>query len=246
MMESANRQKPKVLATQTSSSLRKAIIFDSGALISFSMNGITDYIRRLKEIFKGNFLITDGVKKEIIDKPLTIKKFALEALKLKQLLDDKVLKLPSSIGITHDEIHKGADEILNVANRTFQGRGKDIKIIDFGEGSCLALSNILTKKGIKNVIAIDERTTRLLVEKPENLIKIFEKKMNTKITVKQQNYKFFSGFKVIRSAELVYVAYKKGLTKLKDKNTLDALLWAVKFKGAAISGDEIEEIKSLG
>ena len=246
MMESTNRQKPRVLATQTSSSLRKAIIFDSGALISFSMNGITDYIRRLKEIFKGNFLITDGVKKEIIDKPLTIKKFALEALKLKQLLDEGIIELPSSIGITHEEIHKGADEILNVANKTFQGRGKEIHIIDFGESSCLALSNILTKKGIKNIIAVDERTTRLLVEKPENLIRIFERKMNTKINSKRENYKFFSGFRIIRSAELVYVAYKKGLVKLKGDLVLDALLYAVKFKGAAISGDEIEQIKRIG
>jgi hypothetical protein len=47
----------------------KVIIFDSGALISFSMNGITSIIKRLKEIFKGKFLITSEIKKEIIDVP---------------------------------------------------------------------------------------------------------------------------------------------------------------------------------
>jgi hypothetical protein len=31
----------------------------------------------------------------------------------------------------------------------------------------------------------------------------------------------------------------------KDRNLLDALLYGLKFKGAAISGKEIEEIKKL-
>ena len=60
-----------------------------------------------------------------------------------------------------------------------------------------------------------------------------------------ENLKFFKGFGIIRSAELVYVAYKKGLIKLKDGNVLNALLYAVKFKGAAISGDEIREIERM-
>ena len=240
------KQKQGSLAVPPVSGQGKAVIFDAGCLISFSMNGITDYIRRLKSIFKGKFLITNQVKFEIIDKPIKIKKFELEALKLKALLDDKTLELPSSINIDDNEVSKKTDEFLRVANSTFSGRGKDIKIMDLGETSCLALSRIITEKGIKNIIAVDERTTRLLVEKPENLIRIFERKMNTKINSKRENYKFFSGFRIVRSAELVYVAYKKGLVKLKGNLVLDALLYAVKFKGAAISGDEIEQIKRLG
>ncbi len=133
-----------------------------------------------------------------------------------------------------------------MANSTFQGTRRAIHLLDMGETSCLALSRILIQKKIKNVIVVDERTTRMLVEKPENLKRILEKKIQTKISIKQDNLKFFRGFKIIRSAELVYVAYKKGLIKLKNNNVLGALLYAVKFKGAAISGDEIEEIKRIG
>jgi len=224
----------------------KAIIFDSSTLISFSMNGLFEEIRRLKEIFNGKFIITKEVKKEVIDKPLTIKKFELEALKLKQLFDEKILEMPLSIGVKDNEISKGIDEILKIANSTFIGEKGNIKLIDVGEASCLALSKILDKKSIKNVIAIDERTTRMLGEKPENLQKLFEKKLHTKINSKKENFNFFKGFKFIRSAELVYVAYKKGLVKLKSNLVLDALLYAVKFKGCSISGDEINEIKKLG
>ena len=224
----------------------KAIIFDSGALISFSMNGITELIAKLKENFKGKFLITQEIKREIVDKPIKIKRFELEALKLKLLLDEGVLEMPSSLGIKDSEVTNQGNEILKIANSTFQGSRRAIHLLDMGESSCLALSRILTQKKIKNILVVDERTTRMLVEKPENLKSILEKKIHTKISIKQDNLKFFKGFGIIRSAELVYVAYKKGLVKLKDGDVLNALLYAMKFKGAAISGDEIEEIKRLG
>ena len=224
---------------------QKAIIFDSGALISFSMNGITDIIKKLKEIFKGKFLITSEVKKEIIDTPMKIKRFELEALKLKQLLDEGVLEPPSSLMIKDSEIIKKTNEILNVANSTFNSEGKDIHIMDTGEASCLALGKMLNERKIKNVIVIDERTTRILTEKPKNLKRFLEKKLHVKIRTKG-NLRFFKDFRIIRSAELVYIAYKRGLVKLKNSDVLDALLYAVKFKGAAISGEEIEEIKRIG
>lgn len=224
----------------------KALIFDSGVLISFSMNGITDIIKKLKGIFPGKFLITSEVKEEVIDVPLRIKKFELEALKIKALLDEGILELPGSLGIKDSEIEKGDNEMLRIANSTFNGKGKDIHIMDHGEASCLALSKILTQRGIRNVVAIDERTTRLLVEKPENLQSIFEERMNTKVTIKGGNLRFFRDFRIIRSPELAYVAYKKNLVGLKNGMVLDALLYALKFKGAAISGDEIEQIKRLG
>ncbi|MBT96730.1 MAG: hypothetical protein QF567_02445 [Candidatus Pacearchaeota archaeon] len=224
----------------------KVIIFDSGTLISLSMNGLFVEIRRLKEIFKGKFIITREVKEEIIDKPLKTKRFELEGLKLKQLLDEKVLELPLSLGISDKEIDKKTNEIVNIANSTFIAKGKEIHIIDSGEASCLALSEILNKKKIENVIAVDERTTRILGERPENLEKLFRRKLHTKIKSKRENYRFFKGFKFIRSAELVYVVYKKNLIRLESTALLDALLYAVKFKGCSISDKEIVEIKKIG
>ncbi len=226
--------------------MNKIIIFDASTLISLAMNGLLPELKELRKIFKGKFIITKEVKREIIDKPLTIKRFELEALKLKQLLDEKVLEMPLSVRIDDKEISKKINEILDTANNIFIGNEKNIKLIDFGEASCLALSRVLDKKNIKNVIAVDERTTRMLGEKPENLQRLLQKKLHTKIDYKKENFKFFEGFKFIRSSELVYVAYKKGLVKLKDSRVLDALLYAVKFKGCAISGDEIREIKRIG
>lgn len=225
--------------------MTKAIIFDASTLITFAMNGLLPELKELRKIFKGKFMITKDVKREIIDKPITIKRFELEALKLKQLLDEKILEMPFSLNVNENIVPKKTLEILKIANETFKSDKGEIKIIDSGEASCLALSRILNEKKIKNVIAVDERTTRMLGEKPENLERLLQKKLHAKITFKKENFEFFRGFKFIRSSELVYVAYKKGLVKLKNSLVLDALLWAVKFKGCAISGDEIKEIKNL-
>jgi len=225
----------------------KAIIFDASSLISLSMNGLLPELKELRKIFDGKFIITGQIKKEVIDKPLTIKKFELEALKIKQLFDEKVLELPSSVGIKDNEILEQTAKLVDIANNLFIGREKEIHLISSGEASCLALGKLLEGKRINNIIAIDERTMRMLVEKPENLQKLLQRKLHTRVIIKKKNFSAFKGFKIIRSAELVYIAYKKGLVKLKNgKTVLDALLWAVKSKGCSISNEEINEIKGIG
>ena len=226
--------------------MKKAIIFDSGTLISFSIAGMLGKIKELKDVFDGEFLITEDVKKEVIYKPLTIKRFELEALRVKRLLDKDVLVMPEKIGINKSEIDKKTEEIMSIANNTFYEKNKPIKLIDYGEASCLALSRILNEKNIENIIAVDERTLRMLSEKPENLERLLHDKLHTKVNSKKENFKFFKEFKFIRSSELVYVAFKKGFFDLKDHDTvLDALLYAVKFNGCSISSEEINEIKKL-
>ena len=223
----------------------KVIIFDTGPLISLAINGLYEEIKKLKKNFDGKFIITNEVKREIIDKPITIKKFELEALKIKKLFDEKVFEMPDSLKIDSGEISRNTLNIMDIANNTLIRNGKPIHLIDDGESSCLALSKILNDQKIKNVIVVDERTLRMLCEKPENLKKLLQKKLHTNINEKKENYKYFEGFQFIRSAELVYVAYKKGIIELNDERTLDALLYAVKFSGCSISDIEIEEIKKL-
>ena len=225
---------------------QKAIIFDSGTLINFALNGLFQELRELKKIFNGKFLITREVKLEMIDRPLTMRRFELEALRLKELLEENIIEMPSTLGVDENKISQMTKDFLEVSNDTFFGRENAIHIIDLGEASCIALSKLLDEKQIKNVISVDERTIRVLCEKPENLLSILQKKLHTGITAKKENFKNFQGYKFIRSAELMYILYKKGIIKLKNHNVLDALLYAVKFKGCSITDEEIAEMEKLG
>ena len=224
----------------------KAIIFDASSLISLSMNGLLNEFRKLKKVFKGKFIITQEVKEEVIDKPIKIKRFALEALRVRQLVDEGVLEFPESLGIESKRIHDKTWEIIELSNGFFTGNKKPVKMIHLGEASCMALCKLLMEKKIDRVLCIDERTTRMLIEKPMNLKELLQKKLHTRIELKKEDFNYFKNFRVIRSAELMYVAYKKGLTEIQDgADVLDALLYSLKFKGCAISSEEIEEIKRL-
>jgi len=224
---------------------QKAIIFDAGALISLSMNGLLDELVKLKKIFGGKFLITKQVKFEVIDKPLKIKFFELEALRVQRLLDDNILEEANSYGIDDSLIESKTKEMMNIANNIFISHENTINIMQMGEASCLALSKILHEKEIDNVIVIDERTTRMLVEKPENLQNLLKKKLHTTIKFLKKDFNHFEGFKIIRSAELMYVAWKKNLIDLNKEKMLGAILYALKSKGCSISEEEIDEIKKI-
>ena len=209
------------------------------------MNGLLDLLKELKNIFPGKFIITRSVKYETIDRPLNNIQYELGALKVSALLDEKILELPESLGINPEVLSEKTKEILNKSNHIFVSDNEYIHIIDDGEASCLALSLILNEKGIESAIAIDERTTRMLGEKPDNLHKLFERKFHSSIIMKKENMPPIQKIRFIRSSELAYVGWKKGLVKLKNGKVLDALLYATKFKGSAISKEEIEEIKKL-
>ena len=224
----------------------KAIIFDASSLISIAMNGLLEHLEKLREISNAKFILTKEVKYEAIDRPMKIKKFELEALQINELYKKGILESPSSLNIDEKRITTRTKEIQDISSTIISKRGGEkIKLIDLGEASCLALSEILTSQKINNVLAIDERTTRVLCEKPENLKKLMQRKLHTPIEIDKKNLKFLKNFKIVRSAELMFMAYKKGIFEIKDEKVLDATLYALKFKGCAISGEEIEEIKKM-
>lgn len=223
----------------------KVIIFDASTLIGFAMNGMCEEIKLLKGIFNGRFIIPHEVKSEIIDKPLTIKRFELQALKLKDLLDTGILETPEVFGINGNTISMDVDNLMSKANSMFTSKNREVRLIDLGETACLAVSKILTEKGIDNILAVDERTTRVLCEKPQNLQALMQRKLRAKVDLKREYFKDFKGFRFIRSTELAYIAYKKKLVRLKGEKVLDAMLWALKTTGCAIDSEDINKIKQI-
>lgn len=223
----------------------KVLIFDSGVLINLSMNGLLYVLEELKSKFDGKFIITEPVKYETVDRPIGIQRFELGALRVKNLIDAGVIEMSSSLGIDNDDLKKRTSFLLDEANHLMQIKGAWAHVVDEAEISCLALSSILEEKGIETMIAIDERTTRMMCENPDHLEIIMSQKLHQTVHLVNPDYTGFSKFKMIRSSELIFVAYKKGMVKLKGDKVLESLIYATKFHGSSISFDEINALKKM-
>lgn len=221
---------------------KKYLIFDAGPLINFAMNGLLPLLKKVKQEFKGDFLITKEVKREAIDYPESTRRFELEALQIKELFNENVIKHADITEQEVDKLREKREQIMNIANNTFFANNKPIHLLDKGECAALALAIILNQP---SVLVIDERTTRMLIENPDNLRKLLQKKLHTEIKVKKENFAFFKDFKVIRSTELAYIANKRKLIELKDPKAYEAILYGLKYKGCSVSEEEIEEMKKL-
>jgi hypothetical protein len=172
-------------------------------------------------------------------------RFELGALRIKKLLDERILEAPTSFGISEEKIKLESNELMDLANHFIQVKGHWVNLVSEAEMSCLALSDELSKLSIKNMIALDERTTRVLCENPEGLEKLMENKLHQRVNLVMDDVSLFSKYKFIRSSELAFVAYKKGLINLQGERVLEALLYATKFNGSSISFEEINILKKL-
>lgn len=230
----------------------KALVFDTGSLISLVTNNLVWILRPLKKQFRGNFLISEAVKKEIIDHPLTTKKFKLEGLMIQDLFREGILKLARN-----KYSQEKTNEMLHTANSCFYARHNPVKVVDKAEIETLMI--VLQNKA--EAMVIDERTLRLLIEDPEKLRKVLESRTHTKVEINKENLSKFKELtkdvKILRSTELAYVAYKLNILdkyitakEITDKHLkrelLEGALWALKLKGCSISGEEINKILDMG
>jgi len=224
--------------------LIKSLVFDSGPIISLTMNNLLWTLKELKNRFKGRFYISEGVKKELVDRPLASKKFKFEALQVLKCIDEGVLEV-----IDNGKVDEYANEILELSNQCFAVQGHNLNLFHYGEISGIAACKFLGAK----IFAVDERTTRLVIEAPDRLIDILERTMHTNVDVNRENLNKLSEFtrdiQLIRSVELATRAYEIGLLdeyllKIKDpkRTLLESILWGVKLNGCSVSRREIERI----
>lgn len=222
----------------------KAIIFDSSTIINLALNNLLWVLEPMKQHYGGEFYITESIKKEIIDTPFHIKRFKLEAIQINNVLSRGTLKV-----YTEQDLTTETKNLSEIANKIFFNKNF-LKIIDEGELSAL----VLAKKIQAEALAIDERTTRLLIESPITLNDIFKSRFKAEIRIQQNNLKAFKNIvgelPIIRSVEMGMIAYELGILDeylpKKDpqtkKDLLDALLWSMRIKGCAVSEKEMQEI----
>lgn len=220
----------------------KSLVFDSGPVISLAINDLLWILAELKKKFIGDFLISEDVKKEIVDRPLVSKKYKFEALRILNLVEEGSLK------VFYGDIKKKTEVLMELANNLYFAKGRPLTIVQRAEMESLALASSVNS----DAVVVDERTTRLLIENPRKLGALLQRKLKADVAYNGGTYRQFQNevgrVNVIRSVDLVAVAYELGLLdrylfkpELK-KTLLEGVLWGVKLNGCSVSNEEIDDI----
>lgn len=225
----------------------KKIILDSGPVISLALNNLLWLFEKVKKDYDIQFYITEAVKKELIDSPISKRRFKFEALQVLSLLNSGVITL-----IKNREINEKTSYLLELANSSYKARERFLNLVHFAEFS--AISAFLLYEA--DAIMIDERTTRYMIERPDKLRNVLMHKLHTHMDINKSSLselrKQTKNVKFIRSAEFVTIAFEKGLLDKFLPNLpnaretlLDGLLWGLKINGCAISTKDLDTIKRV-
>lgn len=222
----------------------KALFFDTGPVITLILSRLVEILPQLKEKFGGKFYITPAVRKELIERPITVRRFEFEALQVLQLVNKGVLEVYEKVPI------KKVDSYIALANAAFEVNGKPMDIIQSGE-----MESIAAAVEVGTAVVMDERTLRLLLEDAAGLKELLERRFESPITINLEKVRQLQQMvqvSIIRSVELLGVSYKLGL--LQDylppqrggkELLLDAVLWNAKYNGCAVTEEELGELKQF-
>lgn len=224
----------------------KAIVFDSSTIISLVTSCLAWILRELKKATDVEFLIPRKVYEETVVSALRNWNYKLEGVRILNMIGRGILKVEDMKATAIE-----ASRFLNLANNLFYTGKRSLKLVHYGEAEVIGLCKAV---GTNN-IAIDEKTTRLLLEDPERLKSLLENKLHMKINVNERNLEKlksnYSNFNVLRSTELLALGYEEGIFSdflsecgTNGKIRRDFLLGALrllKLNGCAIGNDEINE-----
>lgn len=225
---------------------RKVLFFDAGPIITLVMARLAWILPELKRKLNGRFYITPAVKYELVDRPLTVRRFEFEALQVLKMIREGVLVIFENIP------RQKVSELISLANTSFRIDGKTMDVIQEGEMESAAAAIALGAEGI----VMDERTLRLFIENNREMKALLEMRFQKQVLPDMKKMDKFSsalqGLTIIRSIELVGVAYALGLLESyvpEGKNgreqLLDAVLWDVRYNGCAVTEQEILDLKQF-
>ncbi len=223
----------------------KKIIFDASTLISLSSSCLFNAVGKTLEDLNSVGIISTGVEMESITRPIKVKRFELNATRIRHGLKAGWFELAKLDKSCSDEVKK----VMGLANSCLSGPKGSLELLQLGEVEALVLAERLGAK----VVAVDERTTRMLAEEPEKLRRLIGKRRHEKIRKNAKKARDFSGrfgrLSFVRSSELVALSFERGFLEEeigKGKKALEAALYALKYNGCALSSFEIEKFLEGG
>lgn len=213
------------------------IVCDSSSLISLNEACLLGSLRFLKQRAGAEFLVPPEVFGETVQRPLKIRRYEYSAMRLNHLLQEGTLKQ-----VAYPDTRASTQRLLQLANEIFWVEGRPLKLVQRGEAECLAVYGRAGGRGL----LMDEKTTRLLLESPQTLLKKISGEYEQKISVNEGALREWKrsteGIFVLRSSELLAMAVSKGFFepyRSLARQALAAALRAVRNAGCSVSEEEL-------
>ncbi len=220
-----------------------SIVCDSSSLISFSGTCLADALRFAHSQMNARLYITPGVKNEIVAHPLHVPSHEFSALRLKKLVDDRVLDVIATPNLQRQTRH-----LLSLANSLFVVRGEPLEIMQEGETECLAVFEGVSA----SALLVDEKTTRMLVEAPLKLFDAMSSEYEGRVTLNEdalaQWRELTKGIFIMRSSELLALCAERGFFRQYGKYedaALHSALLALRNAGCSLTTNELREYGQL-
>ena len=219
----------------------KAVI-DTGTMITLSSTCLMNVFRAFVKANNIELNISKAVARESVWRPIENRRFALNAARIKKIMNDGTVKIIPQT----KELENETSKILNAANSIFccNLQGQNMKIIQAGEAEALAIAKL---NGAK-IMFVDERTTRALIENPYRLKQVLERRQGNPIQMSEENLRIceelIGDIKIFRSVDIIALAYEQGLFDGELDHgilELEAALYAAKYAGCAVSQKEIDD-----
>jgi len=219
------------------------IVLDSSSLISLADTCNIDALAFLKQKAGLEFAISPAVRQEIIAIPSKVKSLEFSALRIRKLVEEGTVKVESAGGLDVK-----TREITDAANRLYFVGGKPLRLIHEGEAESLALAGAIGAK----VLAIDEKTTRLIVEDPMKLKEMVASEYAEKLVFEMPAYQKFRSLipplVIMRSAELLALAAKRGFFKpfaSHEEEAFHASINSLRAAGCSLAQEEIKQYAEI-
>lgn len=215
-----------------------SILCDASSLISLTDAGLLGALIMARQRMRDGLFITPAVENEAINRPMQSREYSFSAVRLKRALLEGIFRIARAPEAT-------TGQILELSNSIFSVRGRPLRLVHDGEAEMLAAA---IDNGIPNIL-MDERTTRTLLEAPNELRGHLTDEFRTSVSIDNAALAQFrgltAGLTIVRSAEVVAIAYEKNyFKKFKglEKKAFEAALYAIKFNGCSIGFEEINEM----
>ncbi|MAF36787.1 hypothetical protein CL622_06740 [archaeon] len=219
---------------------KKSLLFDTSTVISLVTNNMLWVLPELKKKFDGRFLVAPAVYQEMIKVPMNSRKYKFEAMVVCEYIHHGHIKVCDNI-----KLEPKTDAMMSLTNSIYKIKERNLNLFHRGEMDTVVLAMALGN----SAIATDERSTRMLIEDPKRLAKILSMKLHAKVKIQKDKLKQFrekvGKMQVLRSTEIGMLAIEHGLldefyAHHTKQDVVDAVLWGLKTRGCAISGEEID------